>query len=35
MKNVMEDNTKEGMHDYIELVPIGIVNDDINLEDRE
>ena len=35
MKNVMEDATKEGMHDYIELVPIGIVNDDINLEDRE
>lgn len=35
MKNVMEDATKEGMHDYVELVPIGIVNDDVNLEDRE
>ena len=34
MKNVMSDNSKEGMHDYIELIPTGIVNDPVEGEDN-
>ncbi|MBQ7878441.1 MAG: fasciclin domain-containing protein, partial [Bacteroidaceae bacterium] len=33
MKSVTDDNTKEGMHDYIELVPTSIVNDPVEGED--
>lgn len=34
MKSVVDDDGREGMHDYIELVPTGIVNGAVP-EDKE